>query len=175
MGPSGQNPAQIRPGSTIVQHYSVLSRFGPALGPVLASFRPVLNRRWPVFGWFSTGFGPVFGRFWAGFGPESEISVPRPGASGSPLRRLSYPARGYPSQGHTRLPGMPGAQEYPGPPIRPAYLVSLRVGNANLNLYFGFGRFWVVFRPNLAPRPVPTGRARKMVQNAPKISPGDQF
>ena len=26
------------------------------------------------------------------------------------------------------------------------------------------------FRPNLAPRPVPTGRAPKMVQNAPKIS-----
>ncbi len=31
------------------------------------------------------------------------------------------------------------------------------------------------FRPNLAPRPVPTGRARQMVPNAPTISPGDQF
>ncbi len=31
------------------------------------------------------------------------------------------------------------------------------------------------FRPNLVPRPIPTGRVRKMVQNAPKISPGDQF
>ncbi len=31
------------------------------------------------------------------------------------------------------------------------------------------------FRPNLAPRLVPTGRARQMMQNAPQISPGDQF
>ena len=35
--------------------------------------------------------------------------------------------------------------------------------------------FLAGFRPNLAPRPVPTGRARKMVQNAPKISPANQF
>ncbi len=36
---------------------------------------------------------------------------------------------------------------------------------------------WVLaaFRPNLAPRPVATGRARKMVQNEPMIRPGDQF
>ncbi len=33
----------------------------------------------------------------------------------------------------------------------------------------------VGFRPSLAPRPAPTGRVRKTVQNAPNISPGDQF
>ena len=37
------------------------------------------------------------------------------------------------------------------------------------------GRFWVGFRLNLAPRPVPTGRARKMVRTSPNIKPGDQF
>jgi hypothetical protein len=31
--------------------------------------------------------------------------------------------------------------------------------------------FLAAFRPNLAPRPVPTGRALKMVQNTTKISP----
>ncbi len=35
--------------------------------------------------------------------------------------------------------------------------------------------FLAGFRPNLGPRPVPTGRARTMVQNAPQISPGEQF
>ncbi len=50
-------------------------------------------------------------------------------------------------------------------------LVSLRIGNGNYNLYFGFVRFWAVFLPNLAPRPGPTGRVLKMVQNAPEISP----
>ncbi len=38
-----------------------------------------------------------------------------------------------------------------------------------------FIRFLVGFRPNLAPRPAPTGRARQMVQHAPKVSAGDQF
>ncbi len=54
-------------------------------------------------------------------------------------------------------------------------LVSIRIDNEAEKLQFGFGRFWVVFRPNLAPRPVLTDRARKMMQNAPKISPRDQF
>ncbi len=31
------------------------------------------------------------------------------------------------------------------------------------------------FRPIFASRPVPTGRAREMVQNVPQINPGDQF
>jgi hypothetical protein len=35
--------------------------------------------------------------------------------------------------------------------------------------------FLAGFRPNLGPRPAPTGRARKMVRNAPTISPGDRF
>ena len=51
-------------------------------------------------------------------------------------------------------------------------LTHLMIGNQNYNLYFGF---LDGFRPNLAPRPVPTGRARKTKQNAPKISLGDQF
>ncbi len=50
-------------------------------------------------------------------------------------------------------------------------LISLSVGHENYNLHFGFGRFWAGLRPNLAPRPVPTGRALKMVQNAPQMSP----
>ncbi len=33
--------------------------------------------------------------------------------------------------------------------------------------------FLASFRPNLAPRPAPTGQARKMVQNEHNISPGD--
>ena len=44
--------------------------------------------------------------------------------------------------------------------------------NKNLNLYI---RFSANFRPDLAPRPIQTGRAGRMVQNAPKINPGDQF
>ncbi len=35
--------------------------------------------------------------------------------------------------------------------------------------------FPVVSRPDSAPRPTPTGQARNMVQNAPKISSGDQL
>ena len=31
------------------------------------------------------------------------------------------------------------------------------------------------FRPNVAPRPVPTGRALKMVQSGLRIIPVDQF
>ncbi len=54
-------------------------------------------------------------------------------------------------------------------------LVSLRIRDGKYNLYFGFGRFWAVFWPYLAPRPVPTGRARNMMQNAPAIRPGGQF
>ncbi len=38
-----------------------------------------------------------------------------------------------------------------------------------INLSFVFS---VTFRSNLTPRPTPTGQARKMVQNASKISPG---
>ncbi len=34
--------------------------------------------------------------------------------------------------------------------------------------------FLAGFRPNLAPRPGPKGRALKMVQNAPKIGPGER-
>ncbi len=51
-------------------------------------------------------------------------------------------------------------------------LPSLRKGTNNESCSYGFGRFRAGFRPNWAPRPVPTGRARKMVLNAPKISPG---
>ncbi len=43
------------------------------------------------------------------------------------------------------------------------------------NLWFEFRSFSVISRPSLAPRPVPTGQARKMMQHAPKISPGDQI
>ena len=35
--------------------------------------------------------------------------------------------------------------------------------------------FLASFRPNLAPRPLKSGRARKMVHKSPKISPGDHF
>ncbi len=51
-------------------------------------------------------------------------------------------------------------------------LTHLRKGNQKYNLYF---EFLDGLRPNLAPRPVPTGRARKTKQSTPKISPGDQF
>ncbi len=44
--------------------------------------------------------------------------------------------------------------------------------NKNYNLSFGFSD---IFRPNLGPRPTPTGQARKMVQNAPNTNPGDQL
>ncbi len=53
------------------------------------------------------------------------------------------------------------------------YSVSLRICNESNTCYLGFGRFGFLFRPNLAPRPVPTGRALEMVQNTPTISPGD--
>ena len=54
-------------------------------------------------------------------------------------------------------------------------VASLRIGNENCNSHFGFGKLRAGFRPNPVPRPVPTGRARKMMQNAPKIGPGDQL
>ncbi len=40
---------------------------------------------------------------------------------------------------------------------------------------FCFWLFWAGFWPKLAPGPLSTGQARKMVQNAPKISPVDQL
>jgi hypothetical protein len=54
-------------------------------------------------------------------------------------------------------------------------VASLRIGNENCNSHFGVGKLRAGFRPNPVPRPVPTGRARKMMQNAPKIGPGDQL
>ncbi len=51
-------------------------------------------------------------------------------------------------------------------------LVTIKPRNKKMNLSFDLS---VISRPNLAPRPVPTGQARKMVQNAFKISSGDQF
>ena len=54
-------------------------------------------------------------------------------------------------------------------------LVSLRICNENYHVHFDFGRFWTISRPSFAPRPVPTGWARKVVQSAPNIPPGDQF
>ncbi len=51
-------------------------------------------------------------------------------------------------------------------------LLSLRISNKNYNCNFVF---LAGFRPNLAPKPLESGRARKMVQKSPKISPGDQF
>ncbi len=42
--------------------------------------------------------------------------------------------------------------------------------NENYSLSFVFS---AIFRPSLAPRPTPTGQARRMAQNAPKISTGD--
>ena len=42
-------------------------------------------------------------------------------------------------------------------------------------IYFSFRRFSVVSLPKLAPRPLQTGPALKMVQNARNISPGSHF
>ena len=53
------------------------------------------------------------------------------------------------------------------------YWVTLKQGNNYLQ--FSLRRFYVVFPPNLAPRPLQTGQARKMVQKVPKISTGDRF
>ncbi len=50
-------------------------------------------------------------------------------------------------------------------------LPSLRIGNTKYNFHLVFGRF----PAELGPETRSIGRARKMVQNAPKISPGDQF
>ncbi len=51
---------------------------------------------------------------------------------------------------------------------------SIAVSIANKNIDFSVGRFSIGFRPILASRPLQTGPARKMVQNAPNNSPRDQ-
>ena len=49
-------------------------------------------------------------------------------------------------------------------------LPSLRIGSTIIICIW----FLAGFRPNLATRPVPTGQARQMMQNAPKISPEEK-
>jgi hypothetical protein len=51
-------------------------------------------------------------------------------------------------------------------------LVAIESRNTNYELSFAFP---FLSRQNLAPRPVPTGQAHEVVQNAPKISSGDQL
>jgi hypothetical protein len=52
-------------------------------------------------------------------------------------------------------------------------LNSNKAKKQNYNLSVGLVS--VKFRPNMAPRPAPTGQARKIVQNAPKISTRDKL
>ncbi len=75
------------------------------------------------------------------------------GGSGGARRRRPESCRASGSVGHARE------------------LPSLRICNDNQNLYLVL----TGFRPNLAPRPVPTGRARQMVQHTPQIIPVGQF
>ncbi len=51
--------------------------------------------------------------------------------------------------------------------VRRPYQVWVPEGSLAIK-FITFIWFSAVFRPDLAPRPVPTGRARKMVQNEPK-------
>ncbi len=50
--------------------------------------------------------------------------------------------------------------------------LTIALGKSNVHFCF---RFRAPFRPNVTPRPVPTGPAWKMVQNATKISIGAQL
>ncbi len=61
-------------------------------------------------------------------------------------------------------------QSVPGPLYD---LLAVLIGNFNLDS--SFGQFSAFFRPNLAPGPRQTGPARKMVQNAARINPGDRL
>ena len=66
---------------------------------------------------------------------------------------------------------MPSTRRRQSEFVAHALLTFVQYGDKNYSLRFGF---LANFRPQLAPRPVPTGRARKMVQHATKISLGDQ-
>ncbi len=75
-----------------------------------------------------------------------------------------------------RAPGHPGTGPKPTKFRQPNQKPQLSSNQAKKQkLEFNFWPFSNIFHPNLAPRPAPTGQARKLVQNAAQISSGDQF
>ena len=82
---------------------------------------------------------------------------------------LGVHSRPNPSSGAVKLT-LPGPRE--GSSILNAHLVVMSAAVIKIIIFIWF---LADFRPNLAPRPTPTGRAQKMEQNAPEINPGDQF
>ena len=54
-------------------------------------------------------------------------------------------------------------------------LVAVKPLGKNDHFSFSFLLFWVDLWPKLAPGPLSTGQASKMIQNAPKIKPVDQL
>ncbi len=81
--------------------------------------------------------------------------------------------------GHRLQEQIPGGTRWPPTPLLRVCVKKDPLPTSGLNRKLksklNFGRFSAVFRPNLAPGALQTGPARKMVQNAPNINPGDQF
>ena len=92
--------------------------------------------------------------FWSG---------PTLGGTPDPLRT--------PSPGPESTPVILGVWAAPGAPeTLPMFdIIGLRLGDANYNLYLVIGRF----PAELGPETRSNGSGSKMVQKAPKISPGD--